>query len=182
MKVAALYIDPRGPYTQLDCDAWDEQRDARNYAGPFPVVAHPPCGPWGRMKFLCKYQDATLGPIAVEQVRKWGGVLEHPQHSGLFKHCALPKPSDPADRFGGRTYEVNQVAWGHRCKKATWIYVVRVPDVVVRAGLRVGGVATHRITNGSRGDTSLPRVGALEARLSPPLFAEWLLQLAAQAE
>ena len=75
--VSALYIDPRGPYPALVADCWDEARDAKHYDGPNPVVAHPPCGPWGRLRFLCKYQDASCGPRAVEQVRAFGGVLEH---------------------------------------------------------------------------------------------------------
>ena len=45
---AKLYVDPRGPYPKLVADWWDEARDARNYAGPNPVVAHPPCQRWGR--------------------------------------------------------------------------------------------------------------------------------------
>lgn len=179
MIIAALYVDPKGPYVnRSDVDAWDEQRNAKLYNGRAPVVAHPPCGPWGRLKFLCKHQDPSCGPRAVEQVRACGGVLEHPQHSSLWKHCALPRPCDPSDAFGGRSYEVRQVAWGHKCEKPTWLYVVRVPHDFVLKGIRTGGEATHRVTNGSRGKTQLPRCTALEARLSPPTFADWLITLA----
>lgn len=179
--VAALYVDPKGPYYALGADCWDEKRDAKRYNGPDSVVAHPPCGPWGRLKFLCKYQDPSCGIRAVEQVRAFGGVLEHPEHSSLWKHCRLPKPGENADVFGGRTYAVRQVAWGHKCEKPTWLYVVGVPHELVIAGMRTGGVATHRVTNGSRGRTELPRVSALEARLTPPDFARWLVELAASA-
>ena len=37
--VSVLYVDPRGPYPKLVADWWDAERDARNYAGPNPVVA-----------------------------------------------------------------------------------------------------------------------------------------------
>lgn len=181
--MAALYVDPRGPYPKLLGPemCWDEERDARTYAGPWPVVAHPPCGPWGRLKFLNKHQDPTCGPAAVECVRAFGGVLEHPQDSSLWKHCGLPKPGDLPDAWNGFTVEVNQVDWGHRCKKATWLYCVGLRRTDVVRGIRRGASPTHRITNGSRGPTWLPRVPALEARLSPPAFAEWLISLAATA-
>ena len=43
--VAALYVQTRGVYYGVDgVDAWGlPDRDAREYAGPWPVVAHPPC-------------------------------------------------------------------------------------------------------------------------------------------
>ena len=42
--IAALYIDPRGPYPKMaEVDCWDETRDARLYDGPHAIVAHPPC-------------------------------------------------------------------------------------------------------------------------------------------
>lgn len=48
-KVAALFVETGGVYFGLpDVDPWDEARDARKYAGPWPVVAHPPCERWGR--------------------------------------------------------------------------------------------------------------------------------------
>lgn len=55
--IAALYVEAGGCYFGWpDIDAWDVSRDARLYAGPHPVVAHPPCQRWGRM--------ATGGPSA----------------------------------------------------------------------------------------------------------------------
>ena len=50
VKIAALYVETGGCYFGLpDVDPWDEARDARLYAGPHPVVAHPPCGRWCQM-------------------------------------------------------------------------------------------------------------------------------------
>src|SRR5262252_4046294 len=127
--IAALYIDPRGPYPRMpDVDCWDERRDARKYEGPYPVVAHPPCGPWGKLRHLCTKQDSSCGPVAVDQVREFGGVLEHPAHSRLFVECGMPRPGELPDPWGGVTIEVEQVRWGHVARKRSWIYLVGVRD------------------------------------------------------
>ncbi|HMJ55681.1 MAG TPA: hypothetical protein VK540_26580 [Polyangiaceae bacterium] len=176
--VAALYSGPRGPYPQMEgVECWGEERDAKNYAGPWPVVAHPPCGPWGRLRFLCRLQDPACGPAAVQSVREFGGVLEHPVDSLLWRRCGMPLPGWLPDEFGGRTYAVRQVAWGHSCEKPTWLYVVGVDPSLVLAGIRTGGVATHRVTSGPRGP-QFPTATNVKRRLSPPAFAEWLVELA----
>ena len=124
-NVAALYVDPVGPYPHLVADWWDEERDATRYAGPARVIAHPPCGPWGRLHTFCKHDDKCLALVAVDQVRKWGGVLEHPADSKLWAAAGLPYPGDLfADEFGGRSYFINQSDYGHPCPKATWLYAV----------------------------------------------------------
>lgn len=180
--VAALFVDPKGPYTQIEgVDCWDEQRDALRYPGPFPVGAHPPCGPWGRLKFLCRHQRPDGGLFAVDAVREFGGVLEHPEHSTLWKATRLPMPGELPDAHGGFSVAVRQSDWGHRCAKPTWLYCVGVDRSTVENAARANagrGVATHRITNGSRGDTTLPRVGSIEARLTPVPFALWLVDIA----
>lgn len=183
--IAALYIDLKGPYPKMEgVDCWDETRDAKVYAGPNPVVAHPPCGPWGQMRRLCKGQDPTCGPAAVEAVRTWGGVLEHPRGSLLFKTCGLPLPGDAPDAWGGRTYSMEQVSWGHACRKPTWLYVVGVPNDVVMAGMRTGGEPTHQIW-GQRGslrhNPNLKGTWPGLRRRTPPAFAQWLVSLAKQA-
>lgn len=84
--VAALYVDPRGPYPALLGPelCWDVERDARRYDGPHPVVVHPPCGPWSRQRHNYRGSEHDCAPRAVGQVRRWGGVLEHPAGSLLF--------------------------------------------------------------------------------------------------
>lgn len=176
-NVAALYVSTRGPYTRLVREWWDEKRDAKRYAGPLPVVAHPPCGPWSKLRALCTKQDATCGPRAVDQVRMFGGVLEHPEGSKLFASCMLPTPGGLPDAWGGRTYFVRQVSWGHACVKPTWLYVVGVPESVVRAGMRTGGEPTHRVTSGPRGP-QLPTAHKTLASATPRDFAVWLCSLA----
>lgn len=48
MAVAALFVETGGCYSGVpDVEPWDESRDARQYAGPLPVIAHPPCQRWG---------------------------------------------------------------------------------------------------------------------------------------
>jgi hypothetical protein len=181
--VVALYVDPRGPYPSLVAEWYDEARDARTYAGPWPVVAHPPCGPWGNFRHMCTKQDESLAPLAVRQVRRWGGVLEHPYGSRLFGRT-LPKPGELPDAWGGFTIDVQQVAWGHCCVKPTRLYVVGAPMAHVLAGLRTGGRPTHRMTNGPRGCSAnheLKRASAQQSRRTPPAFAEWLIDLAARA-
>src|SRR3954471_9253930 len=99
--IAALFVAPDGCYTGLpDVDPWDEQRDARLYAGPHPVVAHPPCARWSRVagfteaRFgLKRGEDAGCFKSALQSVRTYGGVLEHPAHSDAWKVFHLPKPN-----------------------------------------------------------------------------------------
>lgn len=175
--VVALYVDPKGPYPELVREWYDERRDAKTYAGSLPVVAHPPCGPWSKMRGLCTKQDASCGPHAVSVVRANGGVLEHPAHSWLWFRCGMRSPGCPPDEYGGRTYEVTQVSWGHQCTKPTWLYVVGVPHELVLAGIRTGGRPTHRVTSGPRGP-QLPSLSKTKVHLTPWRFAVWLVSLA----
>ncbi len=138
--IAALYVETGGCYFGLDgVDAWDEARDARLYAGPWPVVAHPPCQRWGRFwhgstRKPHQYQlgdDNGCFASALASVRRWGGVLEHPADSKAFAHFGLPIPKRGEgwtyhDEHGGRSCYVEQGHYGHAARKATWLYAVGV--------------------------------------------------------
>jgi hypothetical protein len=139
--VAALYVQAAGCYSGLpDVDPWDEARDARLYAGPHPVVAHPPCERWGRYwaggpgkgprKKLG--DDGGCFAAALDAVRRWGGVLEHPADSrawGKFDLMAPPRAGGwvSAGLFGpGWTCCVERGRYGHPAHKATWLYACGV--------------------------------------------------------
>jgi hypothetical protein len=181
--IAALYIDPRGPYPKMaDVDAWDETRDATQYDGPWPVVAHPPCGPWGKLRHMSKHDNPGLAPYAVFQARTWGGVVEHPRDSRLFHDMPLPLPGEPPDEYGGYSIDVNQCEWGHVTRKPTRLYLVRVPVTALEPPPFPGREPTHSICNGRgqrlKDGTIRKRATALEARATPRAFAEYLYRLA----
>jgi hypothetical protein len=143
--VAALYVETNGCYFGLpDVDPWDVTRDARTYAGPWPVVAHPPCQRWGRFWHgsTRKPHQFKLGDdggcfaSALTAVRQFGGVLEHPADSHAWAHFGLNKPPRgggwiEADAKGGFTCYVEQGHYGHFSRKPTWLYVVgaRLPEL-----------------------------------------------------
>lgn len=183
--VAVLYVDRLGPYPKLVEHWYDEARDGRTYAGPWPVVAHPPCGPWGRLSHLSRFQDPDLAPLAVRQVRRFGGVLEHPSGSKLFDALDLPRPGDPPDAWGGWTIGVNQVDWGHVAKKPTWLYLVgvEVPRRFPSPGIPTHWVCGTRNANPAGGSAppGIKFCSATQRRRTPLAFARWLVALARTA-
>lgn len=115
-------------------DPWDFERDARLYAGPHPVVAHPPCQRWGRFwhgstRKPHQYKlgdDGGCFEAALRAVTRYGGVLEHPADSHAWGAFGLVKPYRGAGwvRSGvaGATCYVEQGHYGHMSRKPTWLY------------------------------------------------------------
>lgn len=144
--IAALYVQTGGSYANLEgITPYDEADDARMYMGPSPVVAHPPCQRWGKMwkgqpgnikrgKVERKGDDLGCFKSALFDVRRFGGVLEHPEHSNAWPQFGLSKPPRKggwiqADEYGGWTCRVEQGRYGHFCAKPTWLYAVGVSDL-----------------------------------------------------
>lgn len=191
--IAALFVERGGPYFgRADVDPWDRERDATGYAGPHPVVAHPPCGPWGSLKHLYRGDELALAPLAIYHVRRWGGVLEHPARSLLWSWFDLPQPGSLfSDRFGGYSLEVCQVDWGHVARKRTWLYLVGIPRSALTfpahrkpthwiSGFRstTGRNPKHYRSNGSAVPPGIKVCSAQQRRRTPPAFADWLIALA----
>jgi hypothetical protein len=134
--IAALFVQTDGCYFGLpNVDPWDERRDARKYAGPWPVIAHPPCERWGRFWHgsTRKPHQFRLGDdkgcfaAALASVRRWGGVLEHPVDSHAWRTFGIDPPPrsgnwSPADAGNRWTCCVYQGHYGHLSGKPSWLY------------------------------------------------------------
>lgn len=181
MRAAVLFARADSIYKRLPgLDVYDAARDARTYPGGLPVVAHPPCRAWGRLRAFANVQphEPDLARWAVAQVRRWGGVLEHPAGSLLWPDQGLPL-GHRRDRWGGWTLPIHQQDFGHRAQKKTWLYIVGVePDDLPPLPL-VLGEASHVIQ--SRRRDSRPHVTKAEREHTPPDLAEWLVELAARS-
>ena len=135
MNCAVLFARRDSIYkTIAGCDVYDIDRDATSYNGSLPVVAHPPCRSWGNLAHFAKPRpgERDLAFFAVEQVRRCGGVLEHPVTSKLWKEANLPA-AGKRDSFGGFSLVIDQHWFGHLARKRTLLYICgtdpgKVPD------------------------------------------------------
>jgi hypothetical protein len=191
--IAALYVYPDGPYSNRDgVEIWDEARDARNYQGPHPVVAHPPCNLWIN---LCAVNWRRYGKVkpawypggsdggcfahALSSLLKFGGVLEHPADSWAWTHYGLKKPLFGKHGKGWTFHgwywvcEVWQSAYGHQARKRTWLCYVGTQRPLDLNWSREPG--THQI---GYFDQNKPVMTGKKNSLSPPAFADALIKLA----
>ena len=209
--VAALYVEHGGTYYGLDgVEPWGlPERDAREYAGPHPAVAHPPCSRWCRLAGLVEArwghkrgEDGGCFAAALAAVRQWGGVLEHPAYSDAWAAFELPFPLRTGGwqkgLCGGWSCHVEQIRYGHRAKKATWLYAYGtalpslrwgyIPDQVEMAVRRRDSSKRERARalvswcgNHTAADEDRPRLSKKEAKATPILFRDALLDIARSA-
>ncbi len=187
--VAALYVQPRGVYSNLaGVEAWGlPDRDARMYDGPYSVVAHPPCSSWCQLAFINQKRwgrkvgdDGGCFAAALASVRRFGGVLEHPAFSYAWPEFGLPRPpvGGWTRTFGdvGWVCEVSQAAYGHRARKLTWLYYVGDAPPALdwsrpEPTAQVSQCANH-------GDSPLPRLRGHAASATPEAFRDLLIGMA----
>ncbi len=173
IPITALFVRSDSIYKSLPgVDCFDIDRDARTWSGGTPVVAHPPCRAWGQFAMFANPREGEkdLALWAIEQVQKWGGVLEHPYNSSLWKVVS----------GGGWMLPIHQHWFGHRAEKKTKLYIVGCePTGIPEMPLSLD-YPTHVI--GDSGRVALgnkrPEVSKAEREHTPPLLAEWLVELA----
>jgi hypothetical protein len=186
-KVAALYVQSDGAYFDLPAvEPWDEKRDARLYAGPWPVVAHPPCARWCQLAAVneARYgtpvgHDGGCFAAALEAVETFGGVLEHPAYTLAWHAFDLQRPRRGSWQAAGCGWvtEVSQSAYGCPARKRTWLYYVGpeppetdwsdpAGEAVIGGGVNSGECVGRR------------KIEKREASATPEAFRSLLLSLA----
>jgi hypothetical protein len=180
MKVAVLFARADSVYkTMPECEVYDEERDARSWRWGSPVVAHPPCRAWGKLRQFSNpaAHEKSLARYAVLMVREHGGVLEHPAESTLWEDQGMPKPGRMPDRFGGWTAEIQQCDWGHKAEKLTWLYIVGIgPDELPPLPDRKEPTGVIKPQRGV--PRTLKIVTKAEREHTTPDLARWLVDLA----
>jgi len=187
VTVAVLFARADSVYKQLPgTDVWDAERDALRWSGGAPLIAHPPCRTWGTLSHLFEHPpgERDLAPWAVGQVRRYGGVLEHPSKSRLWPELGLPAIGE-RDDFGGWTLAIHQSDFGHRAQKKTRLYIVGCEPADVPPLPLVLGQTTHVISqnrtlaDGTRLRKGMPGwrpdVSEAEQEHTPPATWFWLL-------
>jgi len=167
MEPVALYTRRDSIYKKLGLECYDIDRDARTYPGIAPVIAHPPCRAWANLRGLAKPRkdEPFLALHAVDMVRMYGGVLEHPAGSRLWPEV-LPLPGSRFDAWGGWSLSIDQSWWGHPCRKRTFLYIKGIAPSRIPAH-PIGGVITRTDENISKADREH----------TPIALAEWLIEL-----
>lgn len=190
--IAALYVEKGGAYWDLEgVDPWDEERDARLYAGPHPVVAHPPCARWCRLaKFVQhQYPDKRVGEdggcfeAALLAVRTFGGVLEHPAWSMAWAAFGLPRPSrggwiESMWNRGEWVTEVSQVAYGHLAQKRTWLLFVGSAPAALDWSEPPASKVVGSYTRSTGDRHNAVRMANGSSKASPPAFRDALVAMA----
>lgn len=138
--------------------------------------------------------DGGCFASAVEAVRKFGGILEHPEATHAWAVFGMIKPPKNGgwvrarDGFGW-TCCVEQGNYGHPARKATWLYyvgAVEPPDLIwgpAKGKIRVGGNGYHsadeRAAAKKAGTYRVTKAIDFEDRIATPIpFRDLLLMLA----
>lgn len=193
--IAAIFVQPDGCYANDPMfDAWPEIRDARKYSGDLPVIAHPPCQLWGALACVNFKRwggehnrpgnDGGCFASALASVRRCGGVLEHPAKSRAFAAHGITKPHGVGwqrAECSGWVCEVWQSAYGHRARKATWLYYFGRTKPLELDWSRQPG--THQVGfYDQRGKSAnKPTLSKREANATPLAFRQALVDLALNA-
>jgi hypothetical protein len=213
-KVAALFVQEGGcyyglpfvvPYPLNAQQYFTIQNqpvpDARQYAGPWPVVAHPPCQRWGRLGLVNWHRwggeqnrpgnDGGCFESALRSVRIYGGILEHPAGSMAWDQFGLSRPhmidrgwTPCAPMSAGRawTCEVWQSAYGHKAAKATWLYYVGRNRPAELDWARPKGTHQVGFRDYSRPKSAnKPTLSKRDANATPIMFRDVLLSLASNS-
>lgn len=159
-KIPVLYVRRDSIYKNLPgFDPYDDLRDARTFDGNLPVIAHPPCATWARLRSFAKQDTHDLGIHALDMIHRNGGVLEHPAGSTLFDLC---------DRSRGFIISVNQAWFDHPAIKRTWLYI---------CGAKLCDIPPFPLSF----DTPTKRIESMSISMrehTPEKFAYWLRAVA----
>ena len=153
--ITILCAHPNSHYHKIaNLDIYDKSRDAWTFNGLNPVIAHPPCAQWSRLKFFAhsNHSEKELAIRCYEKVLQNGGALEHPMGSSLWKYLGLQK----------KVISVDQHWFGFPARKQTYIWFNKCK-----------AVSSPLLFD--RYKTKVDKMAYLSKSITPLLFNQWLV-------
>lgn len=174
-KIPVLFTLPNSEYKKFSfTDCYDESRNALTYTGDAPIIAHPPCRLWGRLSQFSKAPqvERLLAIWTIIQIRKNGGILEHPSGSRLFKKMRIPLDGSP-DNYGGFLISINQHWFGFKARKKTFLYILgcsrsQLPQIPLRFEPVTHSVGTTK---------NYLELDKSKNSVTTPALCEWLIEI-----
>lgn len=123
-----LFAERNSNYNKVGgLNIYDSTRNAFNYQSMGPVIAHPPCRLFSKLRYFSNAPscERLCAMFALQVVRECGGILEHPRASTLFKGNDFLL-SGQVDKFGGFLRSVDLSWFGFPAQKTTMLYFVGI--------------------------------------------------------
>lgn len=163
-SIAILCAHPKSHYFEIEgLEVYDQKRDARNFVGNAPVICHPPCAQWSRLRKFAKVdlEQKALANFCLGWFASNGGIFEHPAGSSVFRELEFPKES--------KMYSVDQSWWGFPARKRTYLVFHRCSPIAYPLNF---DLITHTVTNPKGGMKELSKN---RVALTPLSFDQWLV-------
>lgn len=158
-QVSVLCCSEQSAYHSIPgLDLWPASRDAFYFTGSNPIIAHPPCQQWSKLRAFAKYapDEKELAYQCLKHVLRNGGILEHPEGSLLWKETGLSK----------RVYSVDQSWFGYPVRKRTYLLFVGCKPLAYP----IFGFQSKQLSS----------MGKKARSMSTPAFTLWLVNCARQ--
>ena len=126
--IPVLFTDDKSNYDLFNCfSTYNRHRNAFTFSERTPLIAHPPCRLFSRLRQFstADRKEKQCAYFALAQVRMFGGILEHPRSSTLWKNGNF-NLSGEIDIYGGFLRSVNLSWFGFPAEKKTMLYFVGI--------------------------------------------------------
>jgi hypothetical protein len=131
--------------------------------------------------------DGGCFASALSSVRRYSGVLEHPALSLAWRAFDLPTPSSGGGwqrgTCGGWSAHVEQRHYGHRARKATWLYAygVELPSLKWGPGPEPKAWISADRPRAELAAMGIAQLTKREAKATPVEFRDLLISIAESA-
>jgi hypothetical protein len=175
--IPVLYCQVNSNYKKYNsCDIYDYKRDALTFKGNMPVICHPPCRLFSRLRAFSTAPACEVlhGFRSISLVRKNGGIVENPISSTLWKIMKVGSIQNP-DEYGGYLIKIHLSDFGFQAQKATGLYIVGIPFKDLPALPLSFNAITHTVSTHKK--SNLPELPKKERSTTPDQLIKWFIQI-----